>query len=259
MPKTTKNDRYNDIFPTRLRGMLKERNATHAALAAVLGVSNQAVSLYCNGGTQPKIEDIAKIARFLDVSTDYLFGLSDIRTTNPATKSLCESLGLSEMSVEYLKNDPEVKNVVDFLIAQHNKAKIFLGYAGIKNDPQKFESEMPDGPSIISLLDEFLTICQTKNDAIVSLTSKGSLFMEILHDGNLHHTGYASPTDHRMIRLEDVSIIQYSAKEKLIVISRLLEEYLTNMYDSNINSQLLVLYREIDNVFAEADPNHEES
>ena len=77
MPKTTKNDRYNDIFPTRLRGMLKERNATHAALAAVLGVSNQAVSLYCNGGTQPKIEDIAKIARFLDVSTDYLLGLED--------------------------------------------------------------------------------------------------------------------------------------------------------------------------------------
>jgi hypothetical protein len=83
--------------------------------------------------------------------------------------------------------------------------------------------------------------------------------MEILHDGDLHHTGYASPTDHRMIRLEDVSIVQYSAKEKLIDISRVLEEYLTNRYDSNINGQLLVLYREIDNVFAEADPNHEES
>lgn len=259
MAKANKNDRFNDTFPTRLRQLVKEKGVTQAELASLLGISRQSFSAYCDGNTQPNIENTVKMAEYFGVSVDYLFGLSDIRATDPATKSLCESLGISEMSIEYLKSDPEVKNVVEFLIAQHNKAQIHAGHAGIKNDSQEFESGMPDGPSVISLLDVFLTICHTKNDAIVSLTSNGSLFMEILHDGDLHHTSYASPTDHRMIRLEDVSIVQYSAKEQLIAISHVLEKYLTNRYDSNINGQLLVLYREIDNVFAEADPNHEES
>ena len=103
MAKEGKTDRFHDKFPTRLRGLIEEKGVTQVTLASLLGISRQSFSAYCDGSTQPNIENTIKIANFFGVSVDYLFGLSDIRTTDPATKSLCETLGLCEEAVSYLQ------------------------------------------------------------------------------------------------------------------------------------------------------------
>ena len=70
-------DHYNDPFPSRLRELIEERKISQGDLASLLGITRQAFSLYCNGGTQPNIEKTVKIAEYLGVPVDYLYGLSN--------------------------------------------------------------------------------------------------------------------------------------------------------------------------------------
>ncbi len=61
-------------------------------------VSQQTVSLYKNGETQPTPETLVKIAEFFGVSVDYL--LTGISSQN---KPIHEELGLSEEAIGKLK------------------------------------------------------------------------------------------------------------------------------------------------------------
>lgn len=94
---------YNGTFPTLLRELLDLHPVTGARttlkeLAEVIGIRQQTVSLYKNGETQPTPETLVKIAKFFDVSVDYL--LTGISSHN---KSIHEELGLSEEAIGLLK------------------------------------------------------------------------------------------------------------------------------------------------------------
>ena len=65
------------VFHTRLRELIKERGITITALAKELKISRQSVSQYINGSAYPNIERLFMIARFFDVSIDYLVGLTE--------------------------------------------------------------------------------------------------------------------------------------------------------------------------------------
>lgn len=64
-------------FNERLRQLMKEKGVTQTELASLLGISRQSFSAYCNGNTQPNIENTVKMAEYFGVSVDYLFGLTD--------------------------------------------------------------------------------------------------------------------------------------------------------------------------------------
>lgn len=63
---------------TRLNYELQSQRITKYALAKGCGLSKQTVCNWCDGISEPKATQIAKISRFLNVSSDYLLGLSDI-------------------------------------------------------------------------------------------------------------------------------------------------------------------------------------
>ena len=65
------------VFRTRLRELIKERGITITALAKELKISHQSVSQYINGSAYPNIERLFMIARFFDVSINYLVGLTE--------------------------------------------------------------------------------------------------------------------------------------------------------------------------------------
>lgn len=102
MAKKTDTESYYDIFPSRLRELMKKNNVSQEKLGKAIGVTRQAVSNYTSGLSSPDWLGIAKIARYFNVRSDYLIGLSDVASHRLDLESACESLGLTEKAAEHI-------------------------------------------------------------------------------------------------------------------------------------------------------------
>jgi transcriptional regulator with XRE-family HTH domain len=67
------------MFAQRLAELRKEKGLTQDALAALMGMSRPAFSLYEAGKREPDFELLQKLTVYFDVSSDYLLGLTNIR------------------------------------------------------------------------------------------------------------------------------------------------------------------------------------
>lgn len=65
-------------FEERLKSLMKEKRITQNKLAEKISVSEASVHHYCRGENSPRMEILIELAKFFDVTTDYLLGLSDI-------------------------------------------------------------------------------------------------------------------------------------------------------------------------------------
>ena len=100
-------EKYNDAFPARLRKLIDDRGTTITAVSKELGISRQAVSQYADGSAQPNVDKLVSIARFFNVSTDYLVGLSDYeqRSTGDLTAA---DMGIADEAAKQLAEDKVV-------------------------------------------------------------------------------------------------------------------------------------------------------
>ena len=91
------------IIGQRINAALALRNVKQKELATGIGLSqDNTVSYWCSGKRKPNIEQIIQIAKFLNVSSDYLLGLSDVPTNDIQLKEICNYTGLSEKSINLL-------------------------------------------------------------------------------------------------------------------------------------------------------------
>lgn len=67
------------LFAKRLRELRKEKELSQVELGEVLGYGYTAISSYENGRNEPNFTDLIRICETLDVSADYILGISDIR------------------------------------------------------------------------------------------------------------------------------------------------------------------------------------
>lgn len=103
MARKTVTDDFQD-FPKRLSALMKERGITQEKLAENLGVKRQTVSLYKSGQSMPDAKTLRNLSVFFGISSDYLLGLTDARSTDIDTKSIMKKTGLSENSVKFLES-----------------------------------------------------------------------------------------------------------------------------------------------------------
>lgn len=66
-----------EIFYKRLRSALSESGKKQKELAQHLQIKEATVSQYLSGKAFPTLSKFHKICKYLDVSADYLLGLSD--------------------------------------------------------------------------------------------------------------------------------------------------------------------------------------
>ncbi len=106
MPRKRNNipENYNAPLPTHLRELMRDTGHTQAELASYLGISRQSVSCYTDGSANPTPMTIVAIARFFNVSTDYLLGLTREKSVDANIRQVCNYTGLNEDSVNYLHN-----------------------------------------------------------------------------------------------------------------------------------------------------------
>lgn len=66
-----------EIFKKRLKEEIKLSGVTNIELAAKIGVSPEMITQYYTTSKMPSLESFEKLCRALDVSADYLLGLTD--------------------------------------------------------------------------------------------------------------------------------------------------------------------------------------
>lgn len=69
------------IFATRLRSLRAEYNISMKTLAKHINATDTAVSNWENNINEPKISYVISIAKFFNVSTDYLLGMGEETNT----------------------------------------------------------------------------------------------------------------------------------------------------------------------------------
>ena len=98
----------------RLAELRKEKSMSQEKLAKRIGVSRSAVAMWETGASQPDNETLVKLADMMSTTTDYLLGISDVRTRTPDmaevpvpftrfAKQLYD-MGLSEADLEAILN-----------------------------------------------------------------------------------------------------------------------------------------------------------
>lgn len=90
------------LLPERLAELRKENGWTLADLAEKLEVTRQTCGNYESGSRRPDADIIVQICKRLNVSADYLLGLSNTR--KPEYADISQTTGLSQGSIEYLKH-----------------------------------------------------------------------------------------------------------------------------------------------------------
>ena len=79
----------------RLKNYRLKRDLTQEQLALELGTDKKAVSRWESGQYSPNLETLIEISRILNVSADYLLGLSD----NPTPQTRVDNLTEDELEV----------------------------------------------------------------------------------------------------------------------------------------------------------------
>lgn len=128
MHKDTKID-SGAIFQKRFAELVD--NATQEEVARKVNTSRQNVGNWLNGKTRPDINAISEIAKGFGVSTDYLLGLTDVKTSDTTVQNICKYTGLNEKAcftlwqIEHIEqttgiyrhSGPELMKICNALIA----------------------------------------------------------------------------------------------------------------------------------------------
>lgn len=130
--------------------------ATQQEIADKIGVSRQNVGKWLSGTTTPDIIMLARISTAYNVSTDFLLGLTNAKTTDPNLKSICDFLGLSEESLRKisqnfsLREHPDDKfegkyarnrEVANFLFESYYFFQIVYALASLMEESEKSANE----------------------------------------------------------------------------------------------------------------------
>ena len=116
----------------RIQDLIKSRKITQAELAEKVGLSNSALSRYLQGGTKNLGDGfIIRIAKYFDVSTDFLHGETDI----PDRKNYdIEELGLSAETAKLLYTGRVNASVLNQLIEHPRFPQLLLLLARYRDE-----------------------------------------------------------------------------------------------------------------------------
>lgn len=137
------------VFTRRFRELQGERSNTE--FADFLGLSRQTVGFYCNGDRLPDVITLMQIAERCNVSTDYLLGISDIKSSDVDIQKACEITGLSENAIYVLQDSTCASDALNTFLLERDFCcllmnMMYFNYAVIASGLyyQIFESDTCD-------------------------------------------------------------------------------------------------------------------
>lgn len=97
------NNLYKYKFAIRLTQLMQEKNITPKVLAYKSDIAPNTISKYRHGNGEPQLSILAKMAKALNVSIDYLSGLSEYKGSSVEDYDISIKTGLSYEAIEVLK------------------------------------------------------------------------------------------------------------------------------------------------------------
>lgn len=77
-------------FSLRLENLIEENDITQRQLSTELHIAATTLNGYVNNHREPDFHTLVRLARYFDVSTDYLLGLTDEKKPLPSTLNTAE-------------------------------------------------------------------------------------------------------------------------------------------------------------------------
>lgn len=116
------------MFADRLKALRKQKRLTQSDIAKVAGVTYQAVGKWEKGISEPDFETLKKLASFLGVTTDYLFGTKTVTLQADTERKLQDILYYTDPETAELANEikdnPELRMLFD--VSRHAKKEDIL-------------------------------------------------------------------------------------------------------------------------------------
>ena len=174
---------YNGIFAVRLRVCMDDQGITQKELADYIGKTRQAVNFYTLGETVPDADTLILISRRLNVSVDYLLGLTDAAALNTSIQDIHHITGLSEKAIDQLifMNNPVYNSSSELLQKglyekEWLKTINFLIETTITIDKSK-KGYFNNG--FIADLSDYYTVYSQMNEQEIFVLSTGKVFTDL--------------------------------------------------------------------------------
>lgn len=156
---TDKND--INIFAQRLGDLIKENGYTHENVAQGIGVTRQGVGKWVSGESVPDVLTAAKLAKFFNVSVDYISGSSNIKSGNSNIQSICNYLEIDEQTINGLL---EIKEQIKYLNFNFDSGDPAICIPMVTGDYYKkcigYFIQNETGDLITSLIDSYIKLCR---------------------------------------------------------------------------------------------------
>lgn len=107
----------------RIRDLIDKSGLTREEIAKKLDIGTSTVTQYYNGNRNLTIDSIKKFSKLFNVSTDYIFGISDAKTSNTTVKAISDYTGLNDEAINTLHILNGLMNDFDKTIERIRKFK----------------------------------------------------------------------------------------------------------------------------------------
>lgn len=131
---TTTEQTYKMPFPTRLRRLLDSPGETQEKLAKGIGANRQSIGQWKDGLTSPDVIVFEKIAKYYNVSADYLIGRIDSKSPMIDNMAIHARTGLSDKAIDVISNfDPEKQKTLSNIIGNDKLGALLSGIDDVVN------------------------------------------------------------------------------------------------------------------------------
>lgn len=99
-------------FASRLRQLRLDKNHRQEQVAKLIGVNKSAISTYENNTRQPSFDILVRLATLYRVSTDYLLGMTNMRSLDLSGLSDEEVAAVSELVAIMTKRNEQLNSLL---------------------------------------------------------------------------------------------------------------------------------------------------
>lgn len=138
---------FKAVFPERFRMEMRE-NETQEEFGKRMGISRPTVALYLSGKRTPEPEILYRICKACGCSSDWLLGLSDVRSPSADVRAVCDFLLWRESTLDRLLKNKTLLHVLDYLLntdsflqSLHETCRAFLS-AGMDSTALPFDKQV---------------------------------------------------------------------------------------------------------------------